>query len=73
VDEKILQTLFGAVRCIPIDIEIGQRAGAYLRQHAKSRSVELGDALIAATASIHNLQLWTGNRRHYPTKDLSFF
>ena len=72
-DEKILQMLFGAVRCIPIDIEIGERAGAYLRQYAKSHSVELGDALIAATASIHNLQLWTRNRRHYPMKDLSFF
>ena len=72
-DEKILQILFGAVRCVPIDIEIGQRAGAYLRQYAKSHSVELGDALIAATASIHNLQLWTRNRRHYPMKDLSFF
>ena len=72
-DEKILQILFGAVRCIPIDIEIGERAGAYLRQYAKSHSVELGDALIAATASVHNLQLWTRNRRHYPMKELSFF
>ena len=72
-DEKILQVLFGAVRCIPIDIEIGERAGAYLRQYAKSHSVELGDALIAATASVHNLQLWTRNRRHYPMKELSFF
>lgn len=72
-DESILQALFVAVQCIPIDIEIGQKAGAYLRQYAKSHSVELGDALIAATASLHNLQLWTRNRRHYPMKGLSFF
>ena len=72
-DESILQALFVAVQCIPIDIEIGQKAGAYLRQYAKSHSVELGDALIAAAASLHNLQLWTRNRRHYPMKDLSFF
>lgn len=72
-DESILQALFVAVQCIPIDIEIGQKAGAYLRQYAKSHSVELGDALIAATASLHTLQLWTRNRRHYPMKDLSFF
>lgn len=72
-DEGILEALFVAVQCIPIDIEIGQKAGAYLRQYAKRHSVELGDALIAATASLHNLQLWTRNRRHYPMKDLSFF
>jgi len=33
----------------------------------------LGDALLAATASTHNLGLWTRNRRHYPVKDLEFF
>jgi predicted nucleic acid-binding protein len=69
----ILNALFVAVHCIPIDIQIGQRAGDYLRQFAKSHHVELGDALIAATASIHQLELWTRNRRHYPMKDVDFF
>jgi predicted nucleic acid-binding protein len=70
---QILNALFVAVHCIPIDIQIGQRAGNYLRQYAKSYHVELGDALIAATASIHKLELWTRNRRHYPMKDIDFF
>jgi predicted nucleic acid-binding protein len=70
---QILNALFVAVHCIPIDIQIGQRAGDYLRQYAKSHHVELGDALIAATASIHKLELWTRNRRHYPMKDIDFF
>ena len=69
----ILNALFVAVHCIPIDIQIGQRAGDYLRQYAKSHHVELGDALIAATVSIHKLELWTRNRRHYPMKDIDFF
>jgi predicted nucleic acid-binding protein len=69
----ILNALFVAVHCIPIDIQIGQRAGNYLRQYAKSHHVELGDALIAATVSIHKLELWTRNRRHYPMKDIDFF
>jgi predicted nucleic acid-binding protein len=68
-----LNALFVAVHCIPIDIKIGQRAGDYLRQYAKSHHVELGDALIAATVSIHKLELWTRNRRHYPMKDIDFF
>jgi hypothetical protein len=44
-----------------------------LRQFAKSHSVELGDALIAATAAVHGLELWTRNRRHYPIRALAFF
>ncbi len=69
----ILNALFVAVHCIPIDLQIGKRAGDYLRQYAKSHPVELGDALIAATVSIHKLELWTRNRRHYPMKDIDFF
>src|SRR5271168_5170735 len=65
-EHAALGALFGAIPCIPIDLEIGRQAGDYLRQFAKSHSVELGDALIAATASVHKLQLWTRNRRHYP-------
>jgi predicted nucleic acid-binding protein len=72
-ENRILQALFAAVQSIPIDAEIGQRAGVFLRQYARSHGVELGDALIAATAYLHDLQLWTRNRRHYPMKDLSFF
>ena len=52
---------------------IGRKAGAYLRSYAKSHSVQLGDALIAACASVENLQLWTLNRKHYPMKDVAFF
>jgi predicted nucleic acid-binding protein len=68
-----LSALFEAIDCVPIDLRIGQRAGDYLRQYAKSHHVELGDALIAATASVHKLDLWTQNRRHYPMKDLAFY
>ena len=72
-EHSTLSALFAAVHCIPIDIKIGQRAGDYLKQHAKSHHVELGDALIAATVSIHKLELWTRNRRHYPMKDIVFY
>jgi predicted nucleic acid-binding protein len=72
-EHRTLHALFSVMRCIPIDTEIGQLAGHYLRQHAKSHNVELGDALIAATVSVHKLELWTRNRRHYPMKDLVFY
>ena len=70
---KVLEALFRALTCVPIGPEIGRRAGDYLRKFAKSHAVELGDALIAATASIHDLALWTRNRKHYPMKDCRFF
>ena len=72
-EQKALAALFAVMTCIPIDAEIGQRAGDYLNQYAKSHDVELGDALIAATVSVHNVRLWTRNRRHYPMKGLAFY
>jgi predicted nucleic acid-binding protein len=68
-----LSALFVAINCSTIDIKIGKRAGDYLRQYAKSHHVELGDALIAATVSVHKLVLWTRNRRHYPMNDVDFY
>ena len=72
-EHKALESLFASMITVPIDAEVGRRAGGYLRQYAKSHSVELGDALIAATATIHKAKLWTRNRRHYPSKDIVFY
>lgn len=68
-----LHALFAAIQSVPIDFNTGIRAGEYLGQYAKSHHVELGDALIAATASLHNLSLWTRNRKHYPMSDINFY
>lgn len=72
-EHRTLADLFGALICVPIDQEIGQRAGEYLRQFRKSHGVELGDALIAATAALHHAALWTRNRKHYPMQEISFY
>jgi len=65
--------LFAPLICVPIDALIGQRAGEYLLRYAKSHSVEIGDALIAASAVQSNAALWTRNRKHYPMPDLAFY
>lgn len=70
--EKI-EALFGALVCAPTDAAIGRRAGDYLRRFRKSHGLELGDALIAATAAASGAVLWTRNRKHYPMKEFSFF
>ena len=68
-----LEALFDALLCVPIDAAVGRRAGEYLRRYRKSHAVELGDALIAASAVERGARLWTRNRKHYPMKDVSFF
>ncbi len=72
-EHKVLEDLFAALVCLSIDGETGRLAGDYLRQYAASHGVELGDALIAASASIHKAALWTRNRKHYPMKGLTFW
>jgi len=70
---EALTNLFRALLCASVDGETGRRAGDYLRQYRKSHGVELGDALIAATAVQNEASLWTRNRKHYPMKELSFY
>ena len=72
-EHTLLVALFTALTCIAIDANIGQLAGDYLRQYARSHGVELGDALTAATASLHKLQLWTRNHKHYPMPQVVFY
>lgn len=70
---KALENLFASLTCIPVTTAIARHAGAHLLRYAKSHSVELGDALIAACAQAAAASLWTRNRKHYPMKGLIFF
>jgi predicted nucleic acid-binding protein len=70
---KLLTDLFGILFCVPVDREIGRIAGDFLRLYRTRHHLELGDAIIAATASVHDTPLWTRNRKHYPEKELEFF
>jgi hypothetical protein len=72
-EHEALDQLFRALLCAPIDSQTGRKAGEYMRQYRKSHGVELGDALIAATAMLNQADLWTRNRKHYPMKELVFY
>lgn len=68
-----LEALFDALVCLPTEVSVGRRAGEYLRRYRKSHAVELGDALIAASAVTSGGRLWTRNRKRYPMPELSFY
>ncbi len=50
---------------LPLTPSITNRAMALIDSHALSHGLQLGDALIAATALEHGLTLLTGNRKHF--------
>ena len=72
-EEKQTGNLFVLFEPVSISMEIGKKAGEYLRLYSKSHGVEIADALIAACAFVEKAPLWTLNRKHYPMKDLLFF
>jgi hypothetical protein len=65
-EEAEIERLFFVFPVLPTTNEIAQLAGRYIRQFGKSFSVEIPDAIIAATCSITQADLQTLNVRHYP-------
>ncbi len=61
-----IHEFFELVRVIEINFEIGKLAGEFIQQFSRSHSVEIADALIAASSKYYELKLWTLNTKHYP-------
>ena len=72
-EEDRVENLFLVLSPALISAEVGRKAGGYLRSYARSHGVELGDALVAATAFFNKTPLWTLHRRQYPMRDIRFF
>ncbi|MGA1870789.1 MAG: PIN domain-containing protein [bacterium] len=71
-EKKRVKTFFFTLNFIPIDEDIGIKAGEYLSQYSKSHNVEIADALVAAAAYVHKAELYTLNRKHYPMNTIKF-
>jgi predicted nucleic acid-binding protein len=65
-DERDIVAVQGQLTCLPISEVIGERAGAIMRHFHRSHGIDIPDALIAATAEHHALQLATLNVKHFP-------
>jgi hypothetical protein len=72
-EHKTISRFFRPLICIATDYEVGHLAGDFLRKYAKSHSLEIGDALIAASVVQSQAALWTRNRKHYQMMNLSFY
>lgn len=61
---------------LPMTENIGHRASIYIEDYSPATGLRAGDALVAATAIEHNLELLTDNRKHFksiPGLKIKFF
>jgi len=69
-EEEIISSLFEIITPVNVDTAIADKTGEYLRKFGKTHALNIGDAIIAATASEMKLTLATRNVKHYPMKDI---
>ena len=69
-EEDDTEALFSLFTIQAVDENIARQAGHYLNQYRKTHKIDLGDALIAATAKATHSILYTRNGRHYPMSDI---
>ena len=66
-----IEELFLSLTTYPADSDIADLAGRYLREsRRRGRTLELADALIAATSVHHGLTLMTYHVTHYHMVDI---
>lgn len=60
-----------ALACYPLDLAVADCAGALIREYRRTgTTLDVPDAVIAATALHHDLVLLTYNPRHFPMPEL---
>jgi predicted nucleic acid-binding protein len=71
-EHAVVRQLFRGLRCAPLGVAEGQRAGLWRQEHAE-RGVTLhqADCLIASAAASIGAVLATGNPADFPMSDVS--
>ena len=65
-ERAALTTFLDSLALLPLDAETAAEGGLLRRDYGSSHGIGLNDALIAATALKHKLELATLNAKHYP-------
>lgn len=61
--EALLMSIEGVY---DVTAQIAQRAGEYRNRYGKSHNTGVVDAIIAATAEVHEMRLVSLNKKHFP-------
>ena len=69
-EDETIRSLFNILTSVDVDMAIADGAGEYLMKFRKSHALNIGDAVIAATAKEMGMKLVTRNIKHYPMKDV---
>lgn len=65
-EERRIDAVLASFRIADIDEAIFRLAGSHMRHYRASHNIDVPDALIAATAEHHGLELATLNVKHFP-------
>jgi predicted nucleic acid-binding protein len=65
-ERSALESFITAFLILSVEPETAIQGGLLCRDYRKSHGVGLADALVAATAMQHELELVTLNQKHYP-------
>jgi hypothetical protein len=68
-DRRRVETLLSAFREHEVTPRIAEMAGFFKRDYQPSHGTGIADALIAATAEVHEMRLVTLNEKHFPMLD----
>jgi hypothetical protein len=69
-EETRTEQLLALFTLLEVNDVIARQAGDYLRRFRRSHHIDLGDALIAATAKSLGAPVVTRNIKHYPMGDI---
>jgi predicted nucleic acid-binding protein len=65
-EAQAIEKLLNRFHVIDVNSSLARRSGEFMRQFAKSHSLDSNDAVIAATAQIGDYDLVTLNLKHFP-------
>lgn len=65
-ERRVIDQLLATYRVLDIDLGVATLAGDYLKAYAPSNGLDPIDALVAASATVHELPLATLNLKHFP-------
>ncbi len=73
-EEKKTNALLDSLKAYDVTSAIANLAGGFIRDYrAKGITLDFVDSIVAATAVIHGLTLFTYNTKHYPMPEVKLY